>query len=300
MLDLGRRDVGVQRLREAEQVMLRAIPLISREVGPQSWAATHNQLALCRLELGRRSGTIWPLRQALTAFSLAQQVWTREANLLGWISVQANRAELWAAMCEVRGKPLLLRLAIARIREALGAADADTPLQTVAKLNLSLAARLCQAAKADYCVGLVSEGLTALDNADRLLADSPNTTLWAKIHLDRGVLLSIRGVMEDNAADLADAVSAIEYAAGVFTLEEAPGYRRVTLINLATALVGLANLTDSCAASERANQALHEAVSLDPAAPGRAASVIAELHGVAARLGCKIENLVPLVEDPLA
>jgi tetratricopeptide (TPR) repeat protein len=117
--DFGREFGDNAALAEAIEAFRKALELAPREVSPEQWAETQNNLGNALQALGERESGTTRLEDAVAAFREALEEWTRERVPLDWAGTQNNLGAALARLGERERDMARLEEAVAAFREAL-------------------------------------------------------------------------------------------------------------------------------------------------------------------------------------
>jgi tetratricopeptide (TPR) repeat protein len=253
-VDLGIRVAGTdsQRyLKEAIQAYNSLMSEIPKNIDPQFWAMTQNNLGIALWSLGKRQGGAEEARnlaEAVQAFRQALTVFTRDALPQEWATTQNNLAgTLWSLGERQEGAEGVRRLAeaVQAFREALTVFTRDALPHDWAKAQNNLGTALRSLAKRQggaeearnlaEAVQAFRESLTVF-NRDALPQE------WATTQSNLGCTLWSLGERQGGAEGtrkLAEAVQAFRESLTVFNRDALPQQWATTQNNLANSLKSL-------------------------------------------------------------
>jgi uncharacterized caspase-like protein len=226
-----------------------AMTVDTKERAPEEWAKAQNNLGNVLYSIGFRSGEQAVIEKSVAAFEAALSVFTPEADPIRWATAVSNQGGAKLALADAifaaTDDPIVAAL-------QAGNKDADN-------LPAVVAAR----AKA---VGILTEIITSLKDAEAARPRSDNAYDWAAIEHTRASALSDRGKLTSSTEDFEAAVEAYRSVLTVYDQAHTPVQWTTSATNLAATLRQYAVLTNSVEALSEAVELLHQSIALTPQA----------------------------------
>jgi tetratricopeptide (TPR) repeat protein len=240
----------------------------TRELDPQGWASTQNDLGTALLSLGERESGTARLEQAVVAYRSALAERTRERVPLEWALTQNNLGTALWRLGERESDTALVEEAVVAYRRALEERTRErVPLEWALTQN-NLATALWRLGERESGTARLEEAVIAYRAALEERTGKRERLNWAKTQINLGAALRTLGERERGTARLEEAVMA--YRAG---LEEYPRERgrlfwAMAQTNLGAALRTLAERESGTARLEEAETAY--SLALEEYTEGRA------------------------------
>lgn len=240
LLELGRREVGTERLKEAASVLHQAEKARDRAGDPHSWAATQNNLGSALWHLGRREAGTARLLEAASAYERALKVLDRVADPANWATTQINLGTALMELGRREAGTERLEQAVDLLNKALEDPGMDQTNWAWGQRHLARAQALLGERRED--AELLRE---ALEGADRALAVG-NGELGIELpfrQATKGIAMAKLAVLCVDRDNLRQAVDILKDAADTFEVNGFFHDAKETGAERAAAEASLATLT---------------------------------------------------------
>jgi len=198
----------------------KVLPLAPRDDAPLDWAVTQNNLGNALRALGEReSGTV-RLEEAVIAFRLAQEAYSRAHSSQGFAEAQGNLGTALARLGERDSGTARLEEAVLAYRAALDVLKRDSVPMKWAMMQNNLGAALRHLSERESGTARLEEAVIAIRLALEELTRARGLPEWAAAQTNLGAALALLGGRETGTARLKEAVLVIRTA-----LEDMPRTR---------------------------------------------------------------------------
>jgi len=264
----GREFGNRESLAAAIGVYQHAVGLAPRPAAAHEWAATHFHLGNTLLAAGDCDRDPGRVEEAIDAYLLALEEWTRERNPFDWARVQNSLGDALRVLGESENGGDWLAPAAEAYRAALQewTSDHAPALWAMTQGNLAdaLLAMGVRGGDKTRLEEAAAAYRAALGAQDRKLAPLD----WAEAQNNLGNALQSLGVLEPGTERLREAAAAYRAALEERTREKAPSCFATTTSNLGNALLALAERDGSVRTLDEAAAAYRAALEARATEPG--------------------------------
>ena len=236
------------------------LPLAPRARAPLQWATTQNNLGIALATLGGRESGTTRLGEAVTAYRLALEEWTRERAPFNWAMTLNNLGSALTRFGE-RGT------GTARLEEAVTVYRQALEERTRERMPANWATTMSNLGVALEMIGERESGSARLEEAVRTYRQALEVHTrerapldWAMIQGNLATALVRLGDREAGTARLEEAVAAYRAVLEVRSRERAPLNWALTQNNLGSALLSLGTRESATARFEEAVAAFRYAL----------------------------------------
>jgi hypothetical protein len=238
--NLGERESGTARLKQAVEAYRAALKEWTRDRVPLNWAGTQNNLGAALRNLGERESGTARLEQAVKAYRAALEERTRERVPLDWAMTQNNLGVALRTLGERESGTARLEQAVEAYRAALEERTRDrVPLQWAMTQN-NLGAALATLGARESGTARLEEAVEAHRAALKERTRERVPLDWAGTQNNLGAALQTLGARESGTARLEQAVEAYRAALKEYTRERVPLDWAMSFGNQGVALGALA------------------------------------------------------------
>jgi tetratricopeptide (TPR) repeat protein len=213
---------NVALLRSIELFRVDVLPLAPRDEWPDGWAATQVALGIALTALGERERDTSRLQEAVRAFRLALEVWSRSASPVEWAQTQSNLGDALQRIGERSMETAHLEEAVAAYRAALEIITRERDRVSWSILQNNLGNALVQLGQREPGSARLVQAIAAFRASlqETPLENSPFQ--WALRQGNLGDALKQLGNRESSLTYLEEAVTAYRASLRVFPRERAP------------------------------------------------------------------------------
>jgi tetratricopeptide (TPR) repeat protein len=258
--ELGERESGVEKLKEAVAAYRAALKKRTRDRVPLDWAMTQNNLGNALAVLGERESGTARLEEAAEAYRAALQEYTREREPLLWATTQNNLGVALMRLGERESGTAQLEEAVAAYRAALEERTRERVPLDWATTQVNLGAALQALGERGSVTARLEEAVEAYRAALQEYTRERKPLLWATAQGNLGNVLVGLGKRESGTDKLREAVSTYRAALEELTRERVPLDWAAMQSNLGDALQALGERESGTQRVEEAVEAYRAAL----------------------------------------
>jgi tetratricopeptide (TPR) repeat protein len=218
----------------------RLLPIVPRHADPLEWAGAQNTLGWALTKFGERKGGTTYLQEAVAAYRLALDEFTREHAPLKWAATQNNLGIALARLGDRERSVERLEAAVEAYRAALLEWTRASGGRNWAVTQNNLGTALRRLGDRDPDTGRLRQAVAAYRLVLEEFTREASPLDWAIVQNNLGNALATIGGREGDVDHLHEAVAAFRAALEICRRERTPLDWAMTQGNLANALVGIA------------------------------------------------------------